>query len=69
MYCLAEASTICWQVRKAQFCMAEVLFCMAEAHGSRGVPPSLASLKWELKTIVSDLRLTMVRQNIISLNA
>ena len=31
-HCLAD--------RVTQLCMAEVSFCIIEAHGSRGVPPS-----------------------------
>ena len=42
VYCMAEACVLN-AVGEARFCMAEVLFCMAEAHGSQEFSPSSGS--------------------------
>ena len=34
-------------VREAHFCMAEVRFCMGEAHGGRGFPPSFNNIVFD----------------------
>ena len=50
-FCIAEVHVLIWQrlayclaFREAQFSMGEVCFCIAEAHGSRVVPPSLQAI-------------------------